>query len=271
MIRIEDNFEDVLGKALAGLGLSVATVAERSGIESSQVDALLAGKINDGAIQKVAPVLGLSAQRLLDMAHQRWRPACELPHWVRLFNTPFPVSGYEEMTVNSYLFWDAGEAIAVDTGANIDLLLEELEARNLHLKSLLITHTHRDHIAALSALRTACPEATIYCPEGEPVPGAVSLREGAVLECGALEVEARETSGHSPGAMSYIVTGHNTTVAFVGDAIFCLSMGKAADAYSRALEHVQRKLLSLEETALLCPGHGPVSSVGDEIRRNPFF
>jgi glyoxylase-like metal-dependent hydrolase (beta-lactamase superfamily II) len=273
-IRIEDGFEDVIGKALSGLGMTVAALADQARVEVAQVEALLNGVINDVAIRAVAPALGLSGACLLDLAHQRWRPAVALPEWGALFNTPFPVPGYQEMTVNSFLFWSGSEAVAVDTGARVDALCAEISQRGLQLRSLLITHTHRDHIAVLDTIRAAYPEITVYCPEGEPLPNAVSLQEGARLRCGALQIESRETSGHSPGALSYVVTGGATTVAFVGDSLFCLSMGKAAHAggaYARALENNRTKLLSLPGSTVLCPGHGPMTSVGEERARNPFF
>ena len=105
MIRIEDDFEDVIGKAMAGLNLSSTDLAKKSGLETAEVEFLLAGQLSVAAIRAVAPNLGLSADALVDLAEQAWYPATELPDWVVLLNTPFPVSGYAEMTVNSYLFW----------------------------------------------------------------------------------------------------------------------------------------------------------------------
>jgi glyoxylase-like metal-dependent hydrolase (beta-lactamase superfamily II) len=272
MIPIEDNFEDVLGKAMSGLGLDVAAVADTAGLEPARIEALLAGDIHDAALRALAPPLGLSPEKLVDMAHRRWEPSVSLPSHVALFNTPFPVSGYEAMTVNSYLFWSGHSAAAIDTGANADALLAELAQRGLRLDALYITHTHRDHIAALDAIRSAHPDTAVYCPASEPLPGALALRPGATLACGELGIEARETSGHSPGALSYLVTRGEAPLAFVGDALFCLSMGKATkDAYVWALENNRRELLSLPETTIICPGHGPVTTVGNEKTRNPFF
>lgn len=272
MIRIEDNFEDVLAKAMRGQGIRVADLAETTGIEARRIESLLKGDIHDDALRAVATPLGLSPDKLLDMAHQRWAPDVKLPEHVTLFNTPFPVPGYEEMTVNSYLIRNGESAMAIDTGANADALLAEITMRSLRLDALLITHTHRDHIAALDAVRSAHPETTVYCPAGEPLPDAFKLRPGSTVDCGELRIETRETSGHSPGALSYIVTGGDAPIAFVGDALFCLSMGKAPqDAYAHALEHNRRELLSLPDDTILCPGHGPVTTVADENARNPFF
>jgi glyoxylase-like metal-dependent hydrolase (beta-lactamase superfamily II) len=270
-IRIEDDFEDVIGKAMGGLCLSPAELAEKSGVETAEVASLLAGQLSAEAIRAVCPNLRLSADALLSLAESAWYPSDELPEWLTLFNTPFPVPGYTEMTVNSYLFQNGSDAIAVDTGADAGPLLAALDKGGLRLKALLLTHTHRDHVAALNAVRLAQPGLTIYCPSGEPINETELLNEGAMLNCGALKVEARQTSGHSPGALSYVVSDGKRSVAFVGDAIFCLSMGKATNAYEQALRQIREKLLTLPEETLLCPGHGPVTTVANELRRNPFF
>ncbi|MFT5836743.1 MAG: hydroxyacylglutathione hydrolase [Candidatus Azotimanducaceae bacterium] len=271
MIRIEDDFEDVLGKASAGLGLSVDALANASGVEPARIESLLAGRLDRDALTAVAPVLGLSPQKLLALAQDDWYPSVTLPEWCRLFNTPFPVPGYEAMTVNSFLVRSGVEAFAVDTGANANALFETVSRLELHLSALLITHTHRDHIAALATIRAAYPEITVYAPDQESVAGAVCLREGSTLSFGGLEVQVRETSGHSPGALSYVIQNADAPLAFVGDSMFCLSMGKAPRAYQQALANNREKLLSLTAETILCPGHGPMTTVADELERNPFF
>lgn len=270
-IRIEDDFEDVLKKASSGLGLSVANLAEVSGVERSRIEALLAGTLDADALDAVAPALGLSAAKLLAMAQSEWYPAVALPDWCSWFNTPFPVPGYEEMTVNSFLLRSGREAVAIDTGANADALLAAVSSEGLQLTALLITHAHRDHIAALDAIRAALPDLKVYAPEREGVPGAVCLRGGSPLSLGGMQIEARETSGHSPGALSYIIQNAEAPLAFVGDAIFCLSMGKAPSAYQQALTNNREQLLCLSPDTILCPGHGPMTTVANELERNPFF
>ena len=270
-LRIEDELEDVIGKAMAGLKLSSAALAESSGLDVAEVEALLAGRVDVGAIRAVAPQLGLAADALVALAQQAWYPSAELPKWVALLNTPFPVPGYAEMTVNSYLCWSGTDALAIDTGADAGPLLQLLAREGLQLKALILTHTHRDHIAALDAVRHAYPDLPVYCPAGEALPYTQPLEAGAEISCGGLKLTARLTAGHSPAALSYLVSGGSVPVAFVGDALFCLSMGKAPDAYQQALTHTREKLLSLPPATLLCPGHGPVTTVGDELSRNPFF
>jgi glyoxylase-like metal-dependent hydrolase (beta-lactamase superfamily II) len=272
MIRIEDNFEDVLSKSMSGLGISLEALAQSTGTEPSVIESLLQGELDEAALLAVASPLGLSPKKLLDMAQRRWMPQVQLPENIQLINTPFPVPGYEEMTVNSYLIWSGKTAIAIDTGADAAPLLKAVTEQGLQLEALYITHTHRDHIAALDPIRAAHPGIAVYSPTGEALPNTVALHPGATLNCGDLSLQTRETSGHSPGALSYILSGAENPVAFVGDALFCLSMGKAPRAaYAQALENNRRELLSLPDDTRLCPGHGPVTTVADEKARNPFF
>lgn len=271
MIGVVDHFEDVLEKAISGLGLGIEGLASTTGIQRTRIDALLQGEVDELSLRALAPILGLSADKLINMAYSKWLPNIKIPERVAIFNTPFPVPGYETMTVNSYLIWSGQIAAAFDTGANAHNLLTEVEQRGLKLESLFITHTHLDHVAALSQIRDAHPKCILYCPKKELLPGAFALSASDCLNCGDLQIKALQTSGHSPGALSYVVTDGESKTAFVGDAIFCLSMGKAPIAYQEALKNNRNHLLSLPETTILCPGHGPVTSVADEKTHNPFF
>ena len=123
MIRIEDHFEDVLKKAISGLGLKIEDLARTTGIQYERIEALLQGEVDELSLRALAPLLGLSADKLIKMAHSKWQPNIKLPERVALFNTPFPVPGYEAMTVNSYLIWSGQIAAAFDTGANAHNLL----------------------------------------------------------------------------------------------------------------------------------------------------
>jgi hydroxyacylglutathione hydrolase len=79
------------------------------------------------------------------------------------------------------------------------------------------------------------------------------------------------TNGHSPGGTSYVVHGLQHPVAVVGDSLFAGSMGGAPNDYQKALRNNLEKLLSLPEDTLVCPGHGPLTTVANEREHNPFF
>ncbi|MCB1088523.1 MAG: MBL fold metallo-hydrolase, partial [Verrucomicrobiae bacterium] len=178
-----------------------------------------------------------------------------------------------DMRVNAFLIWDldSREAAAFDTGTNCDPMLAEVETRGLSLRYVFITHTHNDHVADLDRLKAAAPGARILANREEPWPGAENFVEGASFPLKALSIETRTTSGHSIGGTTYVVTGLAHPVAVVGDALFAGSMGGGMVSYADALKNNREKILTLPDDTILCPGHGPLSTVAEEKRHNPFF
>src|SRR5690606_31678621 len=104
----------------------------------------------------------------------------------------------------------------------------------------------------------------------EPLSGARAFDTGKVFEVGRLRIETRLTSGHSPGGTTYVLHGLGPLVALTGDALFCCSQGGAARDYVKAIERIREGILSLPETTVLCPGHGPMTTVAFERAHNPF-
>lgn len=273
MIRIEDNYEDVLMKASTGLGLGKQALAERSGLSVDAVASLLDGEIHEANLRVVAPALDLDADALVSMALQQWAPEPIEVEGLRCYNTPFPVPGYEEMTVNSYLVWspETKVAVAFDTGASADALLADVERMGLSLQALVLTHTHPDHIADYNKVLGQIDGNVAFAPKLEPHAEADQLEHGDFLEFEGFSVHARQTNGHSPGGMSYVVEGIDVPIAIVGDALFCLSQGGAKMDYALALQNNREQILSLADETVLCAGHGPLTSVANEKAHNPFF
>jgi len=162
-------------------------------------------------------------------------------------------------------------AVAFDTGANVDALLADVKALNLELQALVVTHVHRDHIAAYDVLLSHIEGGIAFAPKLEPYSGADLLEHGDWLEFDGFEVQARLTNGHSVGGMTYVIEGLAEPIAIVGDSIFCLSQGGAPEYYVQALENNREQILSLPEATILCPGHGPMTTVANEQAHNPFF
>src|SRR6202008_4548439 len=98
-----------------------------------------------------------------------------------------------------------------------------------------LTHAHPDHVADLQRLRQV--GAPIYMSEMELEGGVQAILEGKKFQVGSLDIESRLTSGHSPGGMTYVVTGLNRPVAIVGDSLFAGSMGGGNVSYSDALKN----------------------------------
>ncbi|MEJ7703226.1 MAG: MBL fold metallo-hydrolase [Geodermatophilaceae bacterium] len=82
---------------------------------------------------------------------------------------------------------------------------------------------------------------------------------------------ARLTAGHSAGGITYVINGLARPVAIVGDSLFAGSMGGGAVSYSDAVRNNVEKILTLPDETIVCPGHGPLTTVGKEKRENPFF
>jgi len=267
VIPLEDNFDDILGKAQRGLALADSELSARSGVGLPDLKLLRSGKCDEGLLRKVASPLGLNADALVAIARNRWLPRPVELEGVFAVNTPFG-----DMTVNAFLVWDRAskEAAIFDTGSDCSRLLHFLQNNRLTLKYILLTHTHGDHIFDLDRLQERTG-ARVFVSEREPLQGAESFAAGEVFTVGDLKIESRLTWGHSPGGITYVVSGLAKPVAVVGDALFAGSMGGGKVSYEDALRTNREEILTLPEETVICPGHGPMSSVGEEKRHNPFF
>jgi len=267
-IPLEDTAADILGKAQRGLGISDSQLAESAGVSADRIRRGRDGEFDDAALKAIAPALGLNSAALIKLARNEWIPE-DVPVVAGLaqFNTT-----YGDMTVNAYLVWDPAsrDAIAFDTGADCTEMLRRSSREDLNVKFIMLTHAHPDHIADLERLRSETG-AIIYISEHESADGAETIAEGERFRVGALQIEARLTSGHSPGGTTYVVTGLPQPVAIVGDSIFAASMGGGAVSYEDALHNNLAKILTLPDETIVCPGHGPLTTVAKEKRENPFF
>ena len=149
-IPLEDNFEDVLGKAMRGRGLSRGELSSLSGVSQEEIAKLEGGEFAEGTLRKVSPLLELDADSLVELAEKSWQPKSFEMEGLRQFVTP-----YEDFTVCSYLIWDPDsmEAAMFDTGSNGDDAYSWVQALGLDVKQLFITHTHPDHILAASKIK----------------------------------------------------------------------------------------------------------------------
>ncbi len=268
MIPLEDNASDILGKAQRGLNLSDSQLAEKSGIEGARIRQLRDGHYDESDLAAVAPILQLDPGSLIKLAQNKWQPEEIAPlAGLAVFNTP-----YHDMTVNAYLVWDPAtkEAIAFDTGADCREMLARARRESLTIKLILLTHAHPDHVADLARLQNETGAPT-YISKREAASGAEGIEEGKRFECGALRIESRLTSGHSAGGMTFFVKGLARPVAVVGDSMFAASMGGGSVSYEDALRNNLEKILTLPNDTVVCPGHGPLTTVAKEKRENPFF
>jgi glyoxylase-like metal-dependent hydrolase (beta-lactamase superfamily II) len=268
MIELEDNFRDVVGKAQRGLGFSDSELAKKSGANADVIRKVRDGQFDEVALRAIAPVLNLDRDALVDLARGKYKPAA-----LRNFDglAQFTTS-YSEMLVNAYLVWDLGSkhAAAFDTGADCTSMLKLATKKNLSIRMILLTHAHPDHVADLPRLQEEVG-AEVWAPARESVPGAEKIEEGKHFQLGEIDIEARLTWGHSPGGISFVCTGLARPIAIVGDSMFAGSMGGGSVSYKDAVQNNLDKILTLPDETIICPGHGPMTSVAEEKQHNPFF
>jgi len=267
-INLEDFHEDIFGKAMRGLGIGKNEMAKRLGSEKSDIDEILSGGVNESLIRIMACELNLDTEKLIRSANREWSPAPLEIRGLKQFNLPFG-----DMLVNVYVIWEqtSKNAWVFDTGPMAQPVLDFIEDEGLKVNAIFLTHTHRDHIACLDELNEKTGNSTVYVHELEALYGCESITEGFSYKCGSLSLNALHTHGHALGGMTYVIDGLDRPVAIVGDAIFAGSMGGGMVSYEDALRTNREKIMTLPEETILCPGHGPMTTVQEEKKNNPFF
>ena len=274
MQQLEDHLGDIIGKARAMKNVTPAAAAAAAGLSESE----LTGLENTGKsgqrpnLAALAPLLGLNAAKLEGIANG-WKPAAQdLSLWreIRVITTPG-----EGFTVNCYLAWDEvnREAALFDTGLDARPVLDIIAAEGLDLRFIFITHSHYDHVNALGPIRAAHPKAKVRSGS-KSAPVDQRNKPAEIIPIGGLRITHRETPGHAEDGVTYIVGNWQEdapSVAMVGDAIFAGSMGSGNPDGELARAKVKEQILSLPPETLICPGHGPMTTVAEEKKNNPFF
>jgi len=194
---------------------------------------------------------------------------------------------------NCSIFGDeaTGEAVVIDPGDEIGRISAILEKHELRVKAIIITHAHIDHIGGAQKLKAATG-APVYMNArdqelydhidqqaqwlGMRTPEKTSIdsnaREGASVRLGPAEFQVLDTPGHTPGSISIWIPAENKLVA--GDTLFFDSIGRTdlpGGDGEQILRSIHDKLLPLEDSVVVVPGHGPLTTIGRERRRNPFL
>jgi glyoxylase-like metal-dependent hydrolase (beta-lactamase superfamily II) len=182
---------------------------------------------------------------------------------------------------------DATEAVVIDPGDEPAEIERALVSHRAVCAAILLTHSHFDHFGALAELAESTG-APVWLPEGEldvfrhPArffPGyptraftgeATLLSGGETVDAAGISFQVRHVPGHSPGHLSYYANG----ALFSGDVLFSGSVGRV-DLPFGDWETLLASIRSLAdayppETTVLS-GHGPATTLGDELARNPFL
>lgn len=274
---LEDDFCDIIKKARRGRGLSVGELAQASGISAGEVTVLERGGRLPvrHEIEALAAALHLRTAPLMHIVLDRWVPAP--PRAAGPVETVMgDINGY---AVKGYVVYDAGEAVFVDTAYNEEAMLDVLSRKNLSLKAVCLTHGHSDHAGGLDVILQH-HRAPVYLGRGDrPLLGWIppadlmkSADEGQTVSVGRIKVRFVLTPGHTPGGICYRLERAGHDVCFVGDTLFAGSIGGSnpASLYQAHLESVRTRVLTLPPDTALLPGHGPATTVREELAHNPF-
>jgi glyoxylase-like metal-dependent hydrolase (beta-lactamase superfamily II) len=273
-MTLEDHLGDIIRKARQAAGVSMEAAAQAAGLSSGDLAELeSSGQLTRPADwQALAGLLRLSGPKLKGIA-EGWLPQPrDLSLWRELRILTSTRGGN---AVNCGLIWDevAREAALFDTGWDAGLVFECLEKNGLLLKHIFLTHSHEDHVAGLDALRQQCPKALLHT-QAKSAPPQHRNRPNDFIHVGSLRITNREVPGHAEDGVIYIVGGWPEDAphtAFVGDTLFAGSLASGFQSTDLLKQKVREQVFSLPADTLLCPGHGPVTTVAEEREHNPFF
>jgi glyoxylase-like metal-dependent hydrolase (beta-lactamase superfamily II) len=195
---------------------------------------------------------------------------------------------------NTYVAWLPGqtEAVVIDPGLEPEAILEFLTGQHLTVAAILNTHGHGDHIAGNAPLKEAFPDAPLLIGAGDAAllrdaganlsapfgfqvispPADRLLREGDLVEAAGIRLEVLDLPGHSPGHIVFVYRSQ-PVIVFGGDVLFQGSIGRYDFPGSDGrllVQGIHAKLFKLPADAIVYPGHGPATTIGQEKRTNPF-
>ncbi|HLJ30296.1 MAG TPA: MBL fold metallo-hydrolase [Candidatus Angelobacter sp.] len=209
---------------------------------------------------------------------------------VPMFHKIFPVG---VLQCNCSIVGDeqTHQAMVIDPGDQVEEILAILRQENLTLKYIVVTHAHIDHVGGATKLKAATGAPILLNQNdlallkmldvqaswlGMPAPGTVqideSLADGQSIKIGNISSTVIETPGHTEGSICLFFPEEKKLIA--GDTLFAGSIGRTdlpGGSYEKIMRSLHTRVLALPDDIQVVPGHGPLTSIGNERESNPFL
>ena len=252
-MSLEDEFSDVIAKAMKGLEIEAEDLAKDAGVSPCEISGLLHGDMEEITVRKISETLGLDAEAIISLS--TYTPAPLSLPGIHRIELPF-----RQWTVNAWLVEKDGTRILFDTGFGDTDVLEKVSTEELD--AVLITHDHPDHTGGNSALKS----------KGLRIISEVEAMKLGTLTFGGLKIRVVDLSGHKSPAVGYFIEGLAKPVLVPGDAIFAGSMGRclSQSAYELAFDTLREAFTGIPDDCVILPGHGSATTLGEEKKSNPF-
>jgi len=194
------------------------------------------------------------------------------------------------MEANCYILYnpDKREGLIIDPGAEASRLIKFIRKEKISIRYIINTHGHPDHVGAnreikretnapiliheydapmLNKSQNVLP--LIFPLEYSSPPADTLIKDGDLIECAGMKLKVLHTPGHTPGGISLLTDDS----IFTGDTLFSGSVGRfdLPGGSQEILFNSINKILSLDENLAIYPGHGPSTTVSQELHSNPFI
>lgn len=201
-----------------------------------------------------------------------------------------PVGGLE---TNCYVVAEraSGAALCIDPGADAAGIARRAQRENMTVQGIALTHGHGDHIGAVARLRKEWNVPVyIHTADAAMLTSAArnlsvllgahivtdaadaTLEDDATLTFGGTSVRVLHTPGHTPGGVCYFIDAATPPLLFSGDTLFRREVGRcdlAGGSWPTLQRAIREKLYVLPGATRVFPGHGPATTIAEEMRENP--
>lgn len=186
------------------------------------------------------------------------------------------------------------EAIVIDGGDGVEIVLERLQRYGLRARYLLHTHAHIDHIGDVGRLREATGARALLHPRDLPLYESLAMQAQWIglpsappivaldgdladeqeIAASSIAIRVLHTPGHTPGSVCFELQHDGSTQLFTGDTLFAGSIGRwdlGGTSIEDIVGSIERKLMPFPDATAVVPGHGLATTIGIERRNNPYL